>query len=114
MSAAANTVSDSDNRSDDSGSRCFFEIFISGKHAIGVILVPRNDISFKSIRNEIMEDETPVPKPFRFTLGADGKAFPGNRRITGGTGVSSQSREKMALSKIHTRFLLRRRVGDIS
>ena len=75
MSAVANTVSDSDNSSDDSGSRCFSEIFISGKHAIGVILVPRNDISFKSIRNEIMEDEIPVPKPFRFTLGADGKAF---------------------------------------
>jgi len=52
MSAAANTVSDSDESSNDS---CFFEIFISGKH-IGVILVPRNDILFKSIRNEIMED----------------------------------------------------------
>jgi len=71
MSAAANTVSDSDESSNDS---CFFEIFTLGKR-IGVILVPRNDISFKSIRHEIMEDEIPVPKHFRFTLEADGKPF---------------------------------------
>ena len=39
----------------------------------GVVEVPKNDLSFKRIRDGINEDEIPVQKPFRFTLGAGGK-----------------------------------------
>ena len=75
MSAAANTVSDSDESSDDSGGLCIFEINIAGENMRYVVQAPRNDISFTRLCNEIIKDEVPVPKPFRFTLGADGKAF---------------------------------------
>ena len=75
MSVAANIVSDSDGSSDDSGGLCFFQINIAGKNMRYVVEAPRNDISFTRIRNEIINDEVPVPKPFRFTLGADGKPF---------------------------------------
>ena len=38
-----------------------------------IVQVPKNDLSFKRIRDEIDEDEISVQKPFHFTMGAGGK-----------------------------------------
>jgi len=69
MSAGA-TVTISDDESDKPFLVC---LFILGKDREYVVQVPKNDLSFKRIRDEIDEDEIPVQKPFQFTLGAGGK-----------------------------------------
>jgi len=48
-------------------------LFILGKDDQSFVQVPKNDLSFKRIRDEIDEDELSVLKPFQFTLGAGGK-----------------------------------------
>jgi hypothetical protein len=48
-------------------------LFILGKDDESCVQVPKNDLSFKRIRDEIDEDEKSVQKPFQFTLGAGGK-----------------------------------------
>jgi len=48
-------------------------LFILGKGKESIVQVPKNDLSFKRIRDEIDEDEISIQKPFHFTLGAGGK-----------------------------------------
>ena len=69
MSAGA-TVTISD---DESDKPFLVVLFILGKDDESLVQVPKNDLSFKRIRDEIDEDEISVQKPFQFTLGAGGK-----------------------------------------
>ena len=71
MSAgAAVTVSD-----DESEDLVLVVLNIWGKSTRCGVMVPKDDLSFKSIRDEMMKDRIRVQRPFHFTLGAGGKAL---------------------------------------
>ena len=65
--------SDESSSSSCSGDYCFFEIKVLGEVQSYVVEAPRNEISFKRLRQEIIKDIIHAPTPFRFVVGADGK-----------------------------------------
>ena len=70
MSAGATIISD-----DESEELVLVVLNIWGKSTRRGVMVPKDDLSFKSIRDEMMKDRIRVQRPFHFTLGAGGKAL---------------------------------------
>ena len=68
MNGATVTISD-----DESEEPFLVVLNIYGKKTRRFVMVPKDDLSFKSIRDKMIKDGIPVQEPFQFTLGAGGK-----------------------------------------